>query len=92
VDLRTRFTSYDFKQMKRRSYYPTNQQIISTVSAASGNVGAGSSRPSTPINGIANGGIGTESIRGDDLYADAPPPLPNTKMIPMEKGDAMMMR
>ncbi|KII85767.1 hypothetical protein PLICRDRAFT_44166 [Plicaturopsis crispa FD-325 SS-3] len=40
------FTSYDFHKMQRRSYYPTNQQIISTLTASSGGLVA--SRPVTP--------------------------------------------
>lgn len=41
-----RFTSYDFKKMQRRSYYPHNQQLISTATATSS--GLASSRPGTP--------------------------------------------
>jgi len=40
------FTSYDFKKMNRRSYYPQNQQLISTITAASSSGFV--SRPSTP--------------------------------------------
>lgn len=42
-----RFTVYDFKQMKRRSYYPSTQ-IVSTMTATS-STGAGLSRPTTPL-------------------------------------------
>lgn len=42
-----RFTVYDFRQMKRRSYYP-HTQIISTMTATS-STGAGASRPTTPL-------------------------------------------
>jgi serine/threonine kinase 32 len=45
-----RFTSYDFKQMQRRSYYPHNQQLISTATATSS--GLASSRPATPADGL----------------------------------------
>ncbi|GAW07461.1 agc yank protein kinase [Lentinula edodes] len=51
------FTSYDFKKMQRRSYYPHNQQLISTATATSS--GLASSRPATPAtdlrpeNGVA---------------------------------------
>ncbi|KAG8998168.1 hypothetical protein FRB94_010422 [Tulasnella sp. JGI-2019a] len=41
------FTPYDFRAMKRRSYYPQNQQLISTVTATS-STGQHSSRPGTP--------------------------------------------
>jgi serine/threonine kinase 32 len=42
------FTTYDFKAMKRRSYYPHNQQIITTVTATS-SIGLVGSRPTTPV-------------------------------------------
>jgi len=41
------FTTYDFQKMQRRSYYPNNQQIISTVTATSSS-GLSPSRPGTP--------------------------------------------
>ncbi|KAI0704371.1 kinase-like domain-containing protein [Cytidiella melzeri] len=44
------FTSYDFKKMQRRSYYPSNQQVdtqIGTVATATSSTGA-ISRPVTP--------------------------------------------
>ncbi|KAF9078087.1 kinase-like domain-containing protein [Rhodocollybia butyracea] len=44
------FTSYDFKKMQRRSYYPHNQQLISTATATSS--GLASSRPETPANDL----------------------------------------
>ncbi|KAG6852660.1 hypothetical protein C0991_010114 [Blastosporella zonata] len=44
------FTSYDFKKMQRRSYYPHNQQIISTATGTSS--GMASSRPATPANDL----------------------------------------
>jgi serine/threonine kinase 32 len=44
------FTSYDFKQMQRRSYYPHNQQLISTATGTSS--GLASSRPATPADGL----------------------------------------
>lgn len=59
---RYRFTIYDFRAMHRRSYYPHNQQIITTVTAASSS-GVVASRPVTPgeiING-RNDSIGLES-------------------------------
>lgn len=76
-----RFTSYDFKQMQRRSYYPHNQHIISTVTATSS--GMVSSRPVTPANdlrvdsGIAINGnsldlnvIDAEAIRGEKMISE----------------------
>ncbi|KAF8227525.1 kinase-like protein [Tricholoma matsutake] len=44
------FTSYDFKKMQRRSYYPHNQHIISTATGTSS--GMASSRPGTPANDL----------------------------------------
>ncbi|KAI0309630.1 kinase-like protein [Amylostereum chailletii] len=41
------FTIYDFRTMHRRSYYPHNQQIVSTMTATS-STGVVSSRPVTP--------------------------------------------
>ncbi|KIJ55102.1 hypothetical protein M422DRAFT_57733 [Sphaerobolus stellatus SS14] len=41
------FTTYDFRKMMRRSYYPTNQQLVSTVTATSSS-GLSPSRPVTP--------------------------------------------
>jgi len=42
-----RFAVYDFKQMKRRSYYPSTQ-IVSTMTVTS-STGVGLSRPTTPL-------------------------------------------
>lgn len=44
-----RFTSYDFKKMQRRSYYPLNQQIVSTITATTSTGGLVASRPVTPV-------------------------------------------
>ncbi|KAJ8516872.1 hypothetical protein ONZ45_g5877 [Pleurotus djamor] len=44
------FTSYDFKKMQRRSYYPQNQHIVSTVTATSSSGPGLASRPVTPGN------------------------------------------
>jgi len=41
------FTSYDFRKMQRRSYYPQNQQLISSITATTSS-GMGPSRPTTP--------------------------------------------
>lgn len=42
-----RFVVYNFKRMKRRSYYP-NAQIMTTMTVTS-STGAGLSRPTTPL-------------------------------------------
>jgi serine/threonine kinase 32 len=42
------FTPYDFKKMHRRSYYPHNQQIVSTVTASESTGALVASRPVTP--------------------------------------------
>ncbi|KAJ7224408.1 kinase-like domain-containing protein [Mycena pura] len=63
------FTSYDFKKMQRRSYFPQNQQLISTATATSS--GMASSRPGTPANdlrtesGVAINGNSLELHGGD---------------------------
>ncbi|KAG8833916.1 hypothetical protein FRC17_009875 [Serendipita sp. 399] len=46
------FTSYDFRRMARRSYYPTNQQIMTTMTATS-SMGLTPSRPETPADNIS---------------------------------------
>ncbi|KAG5641977.1 hypothetical protein DXG03_003830 [Asterophora parasitica] len=59
------FTSYDFKKMQRRSYYPHNQHIVSTATGTSS--GMASSRPETPADGlIVNNGV---SIAGHSIDA-----------------------
>jgi len=61
------FTSYDFKKMQRRSYYPHNQHIISTATGTSS--GMASSRPGTPANDLRvdNGiSIAGQSLDGTD--------------------------
>jgi len=65
------FTSYDFKKMQRRSYYPHNH-LISTATATSS--GLASSRPGTPANDlrVENSGLRVEShdmrIEGGIVY------------------------
>ena len=63
VKLGWRFTSYDFKKMQRRSYYPHNH-LISTVTATSS--GLASSRPGTPANDlrVENSGL---RVEGHDM-------------------------
>jgi len=57
------FTSYDFKKMQRRSYYPHNH-LISTATATSS--GLASSRPGTPANDlrVENSGL---RVEGHDM-------------------------
>ncbi|KAF8754396.1 kinase-like protein [Rhizoctonia solani] len=66
------FTSYDYRKMKRRSYYPHNHIVSSAT-------GTSTSRPSTPANQ-------TDSRMAS---VDVMPPLPATKMVPLEKAEAM---
>ncbi|KAG8940320.1 hypothetical protein FRC04_005418 [Tulasnella sp. 424] len=82
------FQVYDFRKMKRRSYYPHNQQIISTVTATSSVGVVPSSRSGTPV-------IGMDSMPGaradyNETSSIPPPPIPNTKMRPMDKGEALV--
>lgn len=74
-----RFTSYDFKKMQRRSYYPHNQHIISTATGTSS--GMASSRPGTPANDLrAENGIAiagnsldggdSDAIRAEKLHSE----------------------
>ena len=53
--------------MQRRSYYPTNQQLISTATATSS--GLASSRPGTPANDlrVENGGF---RVEGSEMLLD----------------------
>ncbi|ESK96425.1 agc yank protein kinase [Moniliophthora roreri MCA 2997] len=58
------FTTYDFKKMQRRSYYPHNQQLVSTATATSS--GLASSRPATPGQDLrTDGGITINSASMD---------------------------
>lgn len=51
------FTSYDFKRMQRRSYFPHNQShLMSTATATSS--GLASSRPATPAGDLRTSDIG----------------------------------
>ncbi|KAJ3928726.1 MAG: kinase-like domain-containing protein [Lentinula lateritia] len=70
------FTSYDFKKMQRRSYYPHNQQLISTATATSS--GLASSRPATPAtdlrpeNGVAivSGSIELQGTDAEEMMKE----------------------
>ena len=61
---RIRFTTYDFRKMNRRSYYPANQQIATQMTATS-STGIVNSRPETPIMPLGNGsgGLLVPSVR-----------------------------
>jgi serine/threonine kinase 32 len=62
------FTSYDFKKMMRRSYYPQNQQQIMTTMTATSSMGLVPSRPETPADSVSViGGRKTEE------YSPIPP-------------------
>jgi len=63
------FTAYDFKKMQRRSYYPHNQQIMTTITATS-SMGMVPSRPVTPAD---RAGIDSIPARMTDEYAHMPP-------------------
>lgn len=59
------FTSYDFKKMQRRSYYPHNQHLVSTATSS----GMASSRPATPANELRVDHVGikrSSSLDHDD--------------------------
>ncbi|KIJ55104.1 hypothetical protein M422DRAFT_239732 [Sphaerobolus stellatus SS14] len=46
--LEEQFTPYDFQQMRRRTYYPLNQELISSAPSGTSDVDLASSRPNTP--------------------------------------------
>ncbi|KAJ7909344.1 kinase-like domain-containing protein [Mycena leptocephala] len=75
------FTSYDFKKMQRRSYFPQNQQLISTATATSS--GMASSRPSTPANDLRmeNGVV----INGNSIHDGDVDAMRTERMIMTEK-------
>ncbi|KAG1723721.1 kinase-like domain-containing protein [Suillus paluster] len=71
------FASYDFKKMLRRSYYPQNQQIVSTITATSSTGGLVASRPVTPATDSRIEGIVHEHdeslFDGDDVRLEKMP-------------------
>ncbi|KAF8737749.1 hypothetical protein AX14_012321 [Amanita brunnescens Koide BX004] len=78
------FTCYDFKKMQRRSYYPHNQHLVSTVTATSS--GIASSRPGTPANDLRgpDGGIAVSGnsvdfngVESENYRAEQPIPEKN---------------
>ncbi|GJE91076.1 kinase-like protein [Phanerochaete sordida] len=89
------FTPYDFKRMNRRSYYPQNQQIVSTVTATSSS-GNPSSRPVTPTTMAGDVDVRPDSANGsayghkplhemDEMTMDSNA-VPMTDMTTSEKG------
>jgi serine/threonine kinase 32 len=79
IHLLLRFTSYDFKKMQRRSYFPHNQ-LISTATATSS-----SSRPGTPANDLRmENGV---AINGNsmDLHGGDTDAMRSERMIMTEK-------
>ncbi|TFY72024.1 hypothetical protein EVG20_g1004 [Dentipellis fragilis] len=75
------FTMYDFRAMHRRSYYPHNQQIVSTVTATSSS-GQVTSRPVTP--GTVDPQNDTVAIAGRDstqMHDEAK--LEDSRAVPM---------
>ena len=82
--IQCRFTCYDFKKMQRRSYYPHNQHLVSTVTATSS--GIASSRPGTPANDLRgpDGGIAVSGnsvdfngVESENYRAEQPIPEKN---------------
>jgi len=67
------FTPYDFKRMQRRSYYPSNQQIISTVTATSSTGLA--SRPVTPATTDQRHDIGVHGTTMSEYHGQDTPIL-----------------
>ncbi|KAG5338423.1 hypothetical protein C0989_007307 [Termitomyces sp. Mn162] len=63
------FTTYDYKKMQRRSYYPHNQHLISIATGTSS--GMASSRPATPANDLrGENGIVIASSSMDGVDSD----------------------
>jgi len=79
------FTCYDFKKMQRRSYYPHNQHLVSTITATSS--GVASSRPGTPANDLRalEGGITIARTSADLNSVDPDNYRPEQPTI-LEKG------
>jgi len=63
------FATYDFKNMQRRSYYPHNQQIMTTITATS-STGMVPSRPVTPVDRM---GVDSMPARMTDEYSHLSP-------------------
>ena len=83
--------------MQRRSYYPQNQQIVSTVTATSSS-GVVSSRPVTPTTMAGDGDVRPDSVN-ESVYGHKPlhetdemtmdsNAMPMNDMLQSEKGMA----
>ena len=72
-----RFTTYDFKKMARRSYFPQNQRIgeITTASSSTGVT----SRPVTPLTDVGQ----AESALNQKLPRQSEHRTPDSETIPM---------
>lgn len=97
LDVIVRFTSYDFKKMQRRSYYPSNPQLVSQMTATS-STGVDPSRPVTPMtisNDIAphdshNGNAFNQKISSaadaDGIEYESSPQTPHMHDVNNEKA------
>lgn len=80
------FTPYDYRKMNRRSYYPHNQQIVSTVTATESTGALVSSRPVTPAPNDQRADRAAIRHNGQAGH-DAPDPLlPPPDKVLSEKG------
>jgi len=76
------FTPYDFKQMHRRSYYPHNQHIVSTITATESTGALVASRPVTPAIHDHRSDYAIIRSNGNGEYET--PPLPEQPMSEKE--------
>jgi serine/threonine kinase 32 len=70
-----RFTPYDFKKMHRRSYYPHNQHIVSTVTASESTGALVASRPATPATTDQRSDRATVRQNGHAAFDSADSPM-----------------
>lgn len=71
--LEEQFTSYDFRKTRRRTYYPHNQQLISSVTSATSDLEP-ESRPSTPAVFDADLVASESKPNGDEVQVTIEPP------------------
>jgi len=69
------FTPYDFKKMHRRSYYPHNQHIVSTVTASESTGALVASRPATPATTDQRSDRATVRQNGHAAFDSADSPM-----------------
>ncbi|KAF9525985.1 kinase-like domain-containing protein [Crepidotus variabilis] len=81
------FSPYDFKKMQRRSYYPHNQQLISTATATSS--GLASSRPGTPANDLR---VENSGLRVEGEMMDPSLMYKNGNSLDLRGSDDIMMK